>query len=138
MIILTITKLTNNYNRVLQLDLNQVFSNHPNSTDRIFPENFSSSIIQYFKNTIHALNSYSSQAVSDNPLPEYIFNLLTYDKNTLHKKRKIMPDTELSILLATVTIINENSTVIDPCSGDGALLDGIRPFEYFKPFKYLN
>src|SRR5690606_19987372 len=72
-----ITKLTNNYNRVLQLDFNQVFSNHPNSTDRIFPENFSSSIIQYFKNTIHALNSYSSQAVSDNPLPEYIFNLLT-------------------------------------------------------------
>lgn len=34
-----------------------------------------------------------------------------------------MSDTELSILLATVTIINENSTVIDPCSGDGALLD---------------
>ncbi|OPC53222.1 BpuSI family type II restriction endonuclease [Elizabethkingia bruuniana] len=128
-----ITKLTNNYNRVLQLDFNQVFSNHPNSTDRIFPENFSSSIIQYFKNTIHALNSYSSQAVSDNPLPEYIFNLLTskvYDKNTLHKKGKIMSDTELSILLATVTIINENSTVIDPCSGDGALLDAA--------YDYLN
>lgn len=128
-----ITKLTNNYNRVLQLDFNQVFSNHPNSTDRIFPENFSSSIIQYFKNTIHALNSYSSQAVSDNPLPEYIFNLLTskvYDKNTLHKKGKIMSDTELSILLSTVTIENENSIVIDPCSGDGALLDAA--------YDYLN
>ncbi|MDP2162501.1 MAG: BpuSI family type II restriction endonuclease, partial [Flavobacterium sp.] len=128
-----VTKLTNNYNRVLQLDFNQVFSNHPNSTDRIFPENFSSSIIQYFKNTIQALNSYSSQAVSDNPLPEYIFNLLTskvYDKNTLHKKGKIMSDTELSILLATVTIENENSTVIDPCSGDGALLDAA--------YDYLN
>ena len=72
-----ITKLTNNYNRVLQLDFNQVFSNHPNSKYRIFPENLSLSIIQYFKNTIQALNSYSSQAVSDNPLPEYIFNLLT-------------------------------------------------------------
>ncbi|MCI0920548.1 BpuSI family type II restriction endonuclease [Sphingobacterium rhinopitheci] len=128
-----ITKLTNNYNRVLQLDFNQVFSNHPNSTDRIFPENFSSSIIQYFKNTIQTLNSYSSQAVSDNPLPEYIFDLLTskvYDKNTLHKKGKIMSDTELSILLATVTIENENSTVIDPCSGDGALLDAA--------YDYLN
>jgi hypothetical protein len=128
-----ITKLTNNYNRVLQLDFNQVFSNHPNSTDRIFPENFSSSIIQYFKNTIHTLNSYSSQAVSDNPLPEYIFNLLTskvYDKNTLHKKGKIMSDTELSILLSTVTIENENSIVIDPCSGDGALLDAA--------YDYLN
>jgi hypothetical protein len=63
---------------------------------------------------------------SDNPLPEYIFNLLTskvYDKNILHKKGKIMSDTELSILLATVTIENENSSVIDPCSGDRALLD---------------
>lgn len=126
-----ISKLSNNYSRVIQLDFNQVFSNHPNTTDRIFPENFSTSIIQYFKNTIQVLNSYSSQAVSDNPLPEYIFNLLTskvYDKNTLHKKGKIMSDTELSILLATVTIENENSTVIDPCSGDGALLDAAYDF----------
>ena len=126
-------KLSNNYTRVLQLDFNQVFSNHPNSTDRIFPENFSSSILQYFKNTIQALNNFGSQAVSDNPLPEYIFNLLTskvYDKKTLHKKGKIMSDTELSILLATVTIENTNSLVIDPCSGDGALLDAA--------YDYLN
>lgn len=128
-----ISKLSNNYNRVLQLDFNQVFSNHPNTTDRIFPENFNASIKQYFKDTIQALNNYGSQAVSDNPLPEYIFNLLTskvYDKNTLHKKGKIMSDTELSILLATVTIENENSSVMDPCSGDGALLDAA--------YDYLN
>lgn len=127
------SKLSNNYTRVLQLDFNQVFSNHPNSTDRIFPENFSSSILQYFKNTIQALNNFGSQAVSDNPLPEYIFNLLTskvYDKKTLHKKGKIMSDTELSILLATVTIENTDSLVIDPCSGDGALLDAA--------YDYLN
>ncbi len=126
-------KLSNNYNRVLQLDFNQVFSNHPNSTDRIFPENFSASILQYFKNTVQALNNFGSQAVSDNPLPEYIFNLLTskvYDKQTLHKKGKIMSDTELSILLATVTIENADSIVIDPCSGDGALLDAA--------YDYLN
>ncbi|VAW17274.1 hypothetical protein MNBD_BACTEROID03-2813 [hydrothermal vent metagenome] len=127
------SKLSNNYTRVLQLDFNQVFSNHPNSTVRIFPENFSSSILQYFKNTIQALNSFGSQAVSDNPLPEYIFNLLTskvYDKKTLHKKGKIMSDTELSILLATVTIENTDSLVIDPCSGGGALLDAA--------YDYLN
>lgn len=126
-------RLSNNYNRVLQLDFNQVFSNHPNSTNRIFPENFSASIIQYFKNTIQVLNNYGSQAVSDNPLPEYIFNLLTskvYDKATLHKKGKIMSDTELSILLSTVTIDNPNSSVIDPCAGDGALLDAA--------YDYLN
>ena len=39
-----------------------------------------------------------------------------------------MSDTELSILLATVTIENVNSTVIDPCSGDGALLDAAYDF----------
>ncbi len=126
-------RLSNNYNRVLQLDFNQVFSNHPNSTDRIFPENFNATIIQYFKNTIQALNTYGAQAVSDNPLPEYIFNLLTskvYDKETLHKKGKIMSDTELSILLSTVTINTPSSLVIDPCSGDGALLDAA--------YDYLN
>ena len=126
-------RLSNNYNRVLQLDFNQVFSNHPNSTDRIFPENFNASIIQYFKNTIQVLNNYGSQAVSDNPLPEYIFNLLTskvYDKETLHKKGKIMSDTELSILLSIVTIDDPSLSVIDPCSGDGALLDAA--------YDYLN
>lgn len=127
------SRLSNNYDRVLQLDFNQVFSNHPNSTDRIFPENFSSSILQYFKNTIQALNTFGSQAVSDNPLPEYIFNLLTskvYDKSTLHKKGKVMSDTELSILLAFLTVENQDSIVLDPCSGDGALLDAA--------YDYLN
>tara|TARA_R110002051_G_scaffold317945_1_gene399665 strand:- start:1269 stop:4019 length:2751 start_codon:yes stop_codon:yes gene_type:complete len=126
-------RLSNNYSRVLQLDFNQVFSNHPNSTDRIFPENFSAVIIQYFKNTIQALNTYGFQAVSDNPLPEYIFNLLTskvYDKETLHKKGKIMSDTELSILLSIVTIDSPSSSILDPCSGDGALLDAA--------YDYLN
>lgn len=125
------SKLSNNFNRVLQLDFNQVFSNHPNSTDRIFPENFGATLLDYFKSTIQALNNFGSQAVADNPLPQYIFNLLTskvYDKEVLHKKGKIMSDTELSILLATVTIENENSVVIDPCSGDGSLLDASYDF----------
>lgn len=133
------SKLSNNYNRVIQLDFNQVFSNHPNSTDRIFPENFSASILQYFKNTIQALNNFGSQAVSDNPLPEYIFNLLTskvYDKETLHKKGKVMSDTELSILLSTVTIDNPNSSVLDPCSGDGALLDAA--YDYINILNLTN
>lgn len=133
------SKLTNNYDRALQLDFNQVFSNHPNSNDRIFPENFNISILQYFKNTIQTLNNFGSQAVADNPLPQYIFNLLTskvYDKNTLHKKGKIMSDTELSILLASVTIENENSEVLDPCSGDGALIDAA--YDYLQIINLSN
>ncbi len=127
------TKLSNNYDQVLQLDFKQVFSNHPNAANRIFPENVDASILHYFKNFIQTLSTYSDQAVSDHAQPEYIFNLLTskvYDKPTLHKKGKIMSDTELSILLATVTIDHEDSTVLDPCSGDGALLDAA--------YDYLN
>ena len=41
-----------------------------------------------------------------------------------------MSDTELSILLSTITIENADSIVIDPCSGDGALLDAA--------YDYLN
>ncbi len=120
------SRLENNYNRVLQLDFDQVFSSHPNLQERIFPENLTDSILAYFKDCIRVLSDYSSQAVSDNHHPEYIFNLLTskvYDKGTLHKEGKIMSDTELSSLLATLTIEDEDSKIIDPCSGDGALLD---------------
>jgi type I restriction-modification system DNA methylase subunit len=119
-------RLENNYNRVLALDFNQVFRNHPNPDIRIFPEKLTLTLLQYFKDNIRTLASYGSQAIADNSRPEYIFNLLTskiYDKEIMHKKGKIMSDMELSYLLAEVTIENENSSIIDPCCGDGALLD---------------
>lgn len=119
--------LTNNFDRILALDFKQLFSNHPIDNQRIFPEKFDSNIHSSFKSLIQCLNSYGNDAVKDNHSPSYIFDLLTseiYEREEMHKKGKVMSDTELSLLLATLTIDNSNSKVIDPCCGDGALLDG--------------
>mgnify|MGYP002712929448 CR=1 FL=1 len=118
--------LSNNFARIIQLDFKQIFENHPNQDQRIFPENFNATIQGYFVSLITCFNSYSNNAVADNHSPSYVFNLLTskiYQREEMHKKGKVMSDDELALLLATLTIDSENSSVIDPCCGDGALLD---------------
>jgi len=120
------SKLSNNYSRILQLDFKQVFSNHPNTTQRIFPDNFTETTANYFKELIQSLNEYGRIAVVENPSPSYIFNLLTskiYNWEQMHKAGKIMSDAELSSLLAALTIDNHTDKILDPCCGDGALLD---------------
>lgn len=118
--------LSNNFARIIQLDFKQVFENHPNQTQRIFPENFTESIQGYFISLITCFNTYSNNAVADNHSPSYLFNLLTskiYQREEMHRKGKVMSDNELALLLASLTIDSENASVIDPCCGDGALLD---------------
>lgn len=118
-------RLTSTFERVLRLDFRQIFSNYPDNI-RIFPDNFSEEIIPYFRNIIQSLNNYSQLAVEDNESPEYIFNMLTskvYDKQTMHSKGQIMSDNELATLLAVLTIDNHSDHILDPCCGDGALLD---------------
>jgi hypothetical protein len=120
------SRLENSYNRILQLDFRQVFSNHPNATDRIFPENFSEYIAGYFKGLIHSLNNHGSNAVRDNASPSYIFDLLTskvYDWEQMHQKGKIMSDAELANLLATLTIQKNTDKILDSGCGDGSLLN---------------
>lgn len=120
------TGLTNLYTRVIQLDFRQVFVDHPNAGQRIFPDNFTANYMQYFKDVIQCFTQYSSQAVADNSSPSYVFNLLTsriYNRYELHSKGKVMSDSELSNLLATICIDDYSETVLDPGSGDGALLD---------------
>ena len=120
------SNLSNNFDRIVQLDFKQIFSNHPDQNQRIFPENFDSTIYMYFKTLIHCFNSYGYNAVVDNNSPSYVFNLLTsqiYERDELHKKGKIMSDNELSLLLAELTIDSPDDNVLDPCCGDGALLD---------------
>lgn len=118
--------LANNYDRIIQLDFKQIFDNHPNAGQRIFPDNFSANYLQYFRDLIQCFVQYSSSAVADNPSPSYVFNLLTsriYERAELHKKGKIMSDSELSSLLATLCIDTDTARVLDPGCGDGALLD---------------
>lgn len=118
--------LSNNYNRIIQLDFQQIFTDHPNQGQRIFPNNFSANYLQYFRDLIQCFILHNSNAVADNPSPSYVFNLLTskiYVKEELHSKGKIMSDAELSTLLAALCIDSPNAKVLDPGCGDGALLD---------------
>ena len=51
------------------------------------------------------------QAINANSSPIYVFSLLTskiYQKAELHKKGKVMSDTELSNLLSVLTIENQD------------------------------
>jgi len=119
-------RLQNSYNRILQLDFKQVFSNHPDALQRIFPENFTESTAIHFKGLVESLNNYAKDAVKDNPSPPYIFDLLTskiYNHEQLHKKGKVMSDAELANLLATLIIQHCEDKVLDPGCGDGSLLD---------------
>jgi hypothetical protein len=118
--------LSNNFARIMQLDFKQIFSNHPNSHERLFPERLDTTIVENFKSLIVQTNLYMKQAINANSSPIYVFSLLTskiYQKAELHKKGKVMSDAELSNLLSVLTIENQDSSVIDPCCGDGALLD---------------
>lgn len=118
--------LSTNYDRIIQLDFRQVFSNHPNQGQRIFPDNLSARNVEYFKNLIQCFSQYSYNAVVDNSSPSYVFNLLTsriYEREELHRKGKVMSDAEIANLLATLCIDNDTATILDPGSGDGSLLD---------------
>lgn len=120
------TNLANNYNRIILLDFRQIFSNHPNQGQRIFPDNFSANYLQYFRDLIQCFVQHNGNAVADNSSPSYVFNLLTskvYERDELHRKGKIMSDAELSNLLAVLCIDSHNAQVLDPGCGDGALLD---------------
>ena len=118
--------LANNYNRIIQLDFRQIFTDHPNQVQRLFPNNFSLNYLNYFKDLIQCFIQHNGNAVADNPSPSYVFNLLTskiYVREELHAKGKIMSDAELSNLLAALCIDSPDARVLDPGCGDGALLD---------------
>lgn len=121
-----INQLSNNFARVVLLDFRQIFSDHPNTAQRIFPNNLTEPQLRIFKELIHYLALYNQRAVADNPSPSYIYNLITskiYNHLELASSGKIMSDTELSNLLAVLCIDSQNSEILDPGCGDGALLD---------------
>lgn len=114
----------NNYERALELDFKQIFSDSPTIETRITEEQFER-ILLYFNSFVETLQSYISDAVKQNHSPEYFFNLLTenlYAHEELHKQGKVMSDSELASLIAELCIDSESVSVLDPGCGDGALL----------------
>ena len=57
--------LSNNYNRIIQLDFQQIFTDHPNQGQRLFPNNFSTSYLQYFKDLIQCFIQHNGNAVAE-------------------------------------------------------------------------
>lgn len=117
--------LANNFTRTIQLDFKQIFENHPDGR-RIFPDNFTNAAYAFFQSQVNSLNQYGKPAIADNSAPAFIFNLLTskvYNRLELREKGKVMSDTELSALLATLCIDSTEDIILDPGCGDGALLD---------------
>ena len=118
--------LSHNFSSILSLDFKQVFENHPDPGLRLFPDNFSASIHENFLSVIRSLRGSMPAAVRSNPSPTYFFNLLTskvYDKDELHSEGKIMSDDELAQMLSFLLIDDYDCQILDPCSGDCALLD---------------
>lgn len=118
--------LLNNFQRVLGIDFKQIFTDYPNPHEGIIPNNLTADQLDQFKKLINKLQEYSDIAFEENPSPSIFFNLLTdklYTREELHTEGKIMSDRELSNLLAELTVEREEDEIIDPGSGDGALLD---------------
>lgn len=114
------------FNRILTLDFQQIFENHPDSSRRIFPENFDDFSFSTFSNFLNNSARYSGDAIQDNPSPSYFFNLLVeeiYEREELHNKGKIMTDPELAVMMATLCIENDESIILDPGCGGGSFLD---------------
>lgn len=121
----TYNEMRNNYARVLELDFKQIFSESPLEEARITPDRLNI-ILNYINNFTETLMEYIDEAIKQNHSPEYFFDLITdhiYEHNELHNAGKVMSDTELAGLLAELTIESSDNNIIDPGSGDGALLD---------------
>ena len=120
------SSLLSNFQRVLGIDFKQIFSDYPKPQEGIIPNNLTTDQIDQFERLINKLQTYSDVAFQENPSASIFFNLLTdklYTREELHNEGKIMSDRELSNLLTELTIEREDDEIIDPGSGDGALLD---------------
>lgn len=118
-------EMRNNYARVLELDFKQIFTESPLEEARISPERIGV-ILNYLNNFTETLMQYIDEAIQQNHSPEYFFDLITdhlYEHSELHSSGKVMSDSELAGLLAELTIKNGDDNILDPGSGDGALLD---------------
>lgn len=121
-----IRSIHNYFANVLKLDFKQVFTDFPDTKNRIFPEKITNSLIDNFQDFIKLINKHLKEAIKQNNSPEYLFNLLSsriYQREELHNKGKIMTDHELAHMLASLSIETNDSQIIDPGSGDGALLE---------------
>ena len=132
------TLLQGYYDRVLQLDFKQIFSEYPLNSIQLIKDD--AEVVENFKNFIISLERYIKLAIKENSSPPYLFSLLSseiYEREELHNKGKVMTDSELATLLAEFTLSGNEQSVIDPGCGDGSLLsaayDRLMSFQNLSP-----
>jgi hypothetical protein len=116
--------LLNTFRRVLDLDFEQVFRDHPDKYVRILPEKADITIMSCLNDFVTIVNSHLPEAVEENPLPSYFVKLIKekiYDREEMHKEGKITTDDELASILAWLCIEGPDVQVIDVGTGIGAL-----------------
>lgn len=116
--------LLNTFRRVLDLDFEQVFRDHPSKNVRLLPEKADITIMSSLNDFITTVNTHLVEAVKENPLPSYFVRLIKekiYDREEMHKEGKITTDDELASILAELCIERADARVIDVGTGIGAL-----------------
>lgn len=116
--------LLNTFRRVLDLDFEQVFNDHPDKNVRLLPEKADTTIMSCLNDFIKTANTQLVEAVKENPLPSYFVRLIKekiYDREEMHKEGKITTDDELASILAELCIERADARVIDVGTGSGAI-----------------
>jgi len=116
--------LLNTYRRVLSLDFDRVFRDHPDQKFRLLPERANATTMSYLNDFIKSANKNLAEAIKENSLPSYFVKSIyeeVYDREEMHKEGKINTDDELASLLAELCIERADSRVIDVGTGIGVL-----------------
>jgi type I restriction-modification system DNA methylase subunit len=116
--------LLNNYRRILGLDFDQIFRDHPNGQVRLLPERASIATVSYLNDFVKNANKNLAEAIRENSLPSYFVRLVyseVYDREEMHEEGKINTDEELATLLAELCIEHADAQVIDVGTGTGVL-----------------
>lgn len=116
--------LLNTYRRVLELDFQQVFRDHPDENSRLLPERADITIMSCLNAVISSANSNLPEAIKENSMPSFFIKLIKdkiYAHEEMHKEGKITTDDELASVLAELCIDETDAQIIDIGTGIGAL-----------------
>ena len=117
-------QLNNIYERILLIDFEQIFQDHPDTINRLFPEKEDAVVFHYLSEFIRDVKRNIEDAFNENPSVTYFINLLkqnVYEHEEMHKEGKISTDYELASLLAELCISDPNAMILDIGTGTGVL-----------------
>ena len=114
------------FGNAMQLDFKQIFQNK--DEENVIPDNFSEVVASLFSQYIELLDLNISSAMGENGNANHLIQLIfqssgLYSLDEMSQEGKIMTDKALAEVLSNITIEDDDETVIDPCCGNGSLID---------------